>query len=537
MTLRLLSVALACSLSAAAIAEDLSTQITVDRTAATELPPAQPLQSVAPVLPPLLTQPVTLQPSYYTSTSAYTPLTGQVEGEAVTGLPAPDLYKGYLWLGYLPVYDRSLGAGYRIIDLEDSHASASLLYTGANWGASEGSRKKGLDVFGIQADGSHRFCDAARVWLDIRYRYTNAGAWDENEFLRDATSQHINDFKLGFGVAGRSGRFDWKLSAAYTHMSVSANRIEAMPGIEAPHDSRFRADLEGGVNIGNGSRFSLGIYSDILNGGGNFTVTPAYHLVWRNIAARVGLKVSAGSSFDYSKVHVAPDIEVAWNPSGRFSAFVKADGGTRFYTLADQYAVTPFLTGALESVNTFTAVNSRLGFTLRPAAAVSVSLFGTYEATDGLPVMTLPAAPAFKALSRVDSRVLGGGLSAAYSWRKTLDVHGEVRFMQHGLEHASASNPYHAAVMAELGLKLRPIEPLAVEAGWKFRAGQRLWLDKDTYSSLPNLSDISLGGSYALSDRFDVFLRFSNLLCRRTMIVPGVMSQRLGGLAGVSVRF
>ncbi len=547
MNYRILSLTLA-SAALAAAAQDLSTEITVDRTVLTELPAAQPLTSIAPQLPALPSAAGTLRPAQYSRTSAYTPAPGFTPAPFTTGLAEPDSLRGYLWLGYLPVYDRAAGAGYRFIAKENTHAGASVQYAGSNWGASDNAPRKGLDAVDIQGNADHRFSDAARLAFDINYRFTRAGAWNENEYFANATAQKINDLRLRLAFGGQSGRYDYSARVAYSQLTLGADRIERTSIIEAPHDRIVSAALAGGVKVGAAGRFSLELSADVLDDHGLFAMTPAFDIKWQKIDARVGLRVDGGYHFDRGFFNVAPDIRVAWTPSGRFSAYISATGGEKLFTLADQYAISPFLTGARPTSSEFTGIDGRIGLVARPFAGFSAELFGAYTSTLGLMTLinpeaiemdgSLPYRLRHDILKGIDSKALSGGLKLGYTWRKFLEAKGHITLWQRGYRHGAAANPYRAAVTAGLSATVRPLEPLSISAGWELRAGQRLYTPyTEKYESLPNYSNLSLGGDYAISDRFNVFLRFDNLLCRRTMLIPGVWRQRLGGLAGVSIRF
>ncbi|MDE6158321.1 MAG: hypothetical protein K2F78_09300, partial [Muribaculaceae bacterium] len=52
-----------------------------------------------------------------------------------------------------------------------------------------------------------------------------------------------------------------------------------------------------------------------------------------------------------------------------------------------------------------------------------------------------------------------------------------------------------------------------------------------------NISDLSAGGNYRLTDAISVFAKVENILCRRTLILPGVQSRRMHGLVGASLLF
>ena len=54
---------------------------------------------------------------------------------------------------------------------------------------------------------------------------------------------------------------------------------------------------------------------------------------------------------------------------------------------------------------------------------------------------------------------------------------------------------------------------------------------------LGNTGSLNLDARYAITPAFSVFANLENLLCRRWRLAPQVLSQRMHGLVGVSVKF
>ena len=119
--------------SIVAQAEDLSTEITVDRTVVAELPAASPLLSVFPSLLPVPASDVNIRPAQYGQASNFTPIAGHTDTPLFTGLPAPDGYRGYFWAGYFPAYNLGAAAGYRIIDKENTSLGAAVRFDGSSY--------------------------------------------------------------------------------------------------------------------------------------------------------------------------------------------------------------------------------------------------------------------------------------------------------------------------------------------------------------------------------------------------------------------
>ena len=111
----------------AGTAQDLSTEITVDRTVVTELPVAAPLSSVFPSMPADNGNKFSVKPVQYTQWTEFQPAASTFNTPLFTGFtPAPG-YRGYILGGYFPAYNAEAAAGYRFIDTKDSQLGASVL--------------------------------------------------------------------------------------------------------------------------------------------------------------------------------------------------------------------------------------------------------------------------------------------------------------------------------------------------------------------------------------------------------------------------
>ena len=122
-------IAITClSAVATAAAQDLTTEITVDRTVVTELPDAEPLKSVFPSIPQLPAADFRLQPAMYNRASAFNPMAGNLKAPLYTGIDAPSGYRGYAFAGYFPAFNAEAALGYRFVNTKATQAGAALSY-------------------------------------------------------------------------------------------------------------------------------------------------------------------------------------------------------------------------------------------------------------------------------------------------------------------------------------------------------------------------------------------------------------------------
>ena len=530
--------------SIVAQAEDLSTEITVDRTVVAELPAASPLLSVFPSLLPVPASDVNIRPAQYGQASNFTPIAGHTDTPLFTGLPAPDGYRGYFWAGYFPAYNLGAAAGYRIIDKENTSLGAAVRFDGSSYKTKGFFQDKATvrdNTVGVQADFAHRFTGGARLSVDASY-FHSALAYPVS--TSDSEPQGINGADVRVGIA-RSGKVDYDASVRYSHFGLTKDVFLAQFSLPPATDNRFTADGRIGMALNQARTvgFRLGFTADFLKAygwneadnyrvyedsrtSGILTVNPAFTFNPGKFDIRLGARLDIGVNSPDDAIHVAPDVTIAWLPSGKFSAYATFGGGEHFSTLAWQYQVSPFAPGLLASGRTFSPVDSRVGVNVRPIGNLSLGLFAGYSSVRRARVLSTE----HFTFTPMDISGWNFGFDASYDFGRVADIHASARYWHHG----DATFADRARATIDAGLTLKPIENLNVTADYALRACRRT----AEGFNLHNRSDLSLGANYAFSPAFSVFLQLENLLCRRYMVVaPKIESQSLHGLAGISFRF
>lgn len=547
-------------------AQDLTTEITVDRTVTVDLPAADPLPSVTPSLREMPAPAVSLRPTQYTSASAFAPSVFNPGMPAYTSLALPSNYRGYAWAGYFPAVARTLGAGYRFLRKSATTAGIAARYNGDNWnGIREGERRNSLNIIGVEGDFCHSFSEMAQVSVSADYTWSRVGSERDKYMAKELNPQMLNNFDLKAGVSGDNGRFDYAVKLKYYLFSASNsqyyNGFLAFPQVS---DHGVDLGVDFGIDLGRNSRFDIALGADFLQARGAYlvpgwpdatitaaphdtqglyTVNPAFSIAYGKIRARVGLIANAGSNSPRSTFHVAPDIKVSWIPSGHFAFYALARGGENYFTLADQYAISPFLPGISASGRSFTPADITAGFNLRVAGNFTADIFASHSSVRGLQALSFvrsrqPSGEReYTSMNAVNANAFYGGIRLGYTLGRILDVKASATFYQSGYNHVVAENPYRAKGIVTASVTSHVTEKLDVTADYKLRYGQRVYGLPSEMTALPNLSDLSLHATYALSDRLGLFLSIDNLLCRRTMLVPDICSRRLGGMAGVTCRF
>lgn len=557
----LLTALAACTVTANA--QDLTTEITVESSVEAELPPASPLQSV---FPSLLQRPATdikLRPAQYNEAVDYATAAGNGAPALFAGTQTPDRHRGYVWAGYFPAYNVSAAAGYKIIDTETTLTGVSASFDGYSYSPEDVTVSN--NTFRARAYAGHRFDRGATVSADVSYMYSAINS-------PVSFGKHdINAFDLSVGVSGE-GAVEYKASAAYSRFGLDNELVPGMTWYDEfdPSDDRFTIKSEAAHRFGEErrQRIALGVDFDLLHRHGIRTsensyayepykhsstgllrFNPAYEISTHKAMLRIGLKADIAINPDNKAFHIAPDVMLAWMPRHEFTAYATVGGGEQFRTLRDLYAYSPFAPNYAASSRSFTPFDGRIGVTVQPLSSFSAGLWGGYSSTRRMPMPTVLGYNTVT-FAPVDLSGWQMGIEASYSYNKYLSASINGRLYQQGYCKGSADNIDRARAVLGIELKSSPVERLNLTVAYELRACRAYYssfaiIDNNADApvmihekyGMGNISNLSVGGNYRLTDAISVFAKVENILCRRTLILPGVQSRRMHGLVGASLLF
>jgi len=531
----------------------LTAEIDVERTVVPRLELQAPLPSVVPTIIASTEAPMRLSLSEYSGGAAdFASHPGGLLGPSFTGLTAASPYRGYVWGGYFPAYNLGLGAGYRFIKNERTKLGAAVQFDGSSYNGHipEGVRKSIKDnTIGLQADFSHSFSDAARIGAIIGYSHA---ALTSPTLSYAEQDQKIDDFSAAISFDGKREDFGYAAKASIERFALGNDiKLNDKTFIGAPSetifglnagfggsvaDSIFRYRLEAGLDMKHRDGYQW-------NGTGFAPVTktnpmivsldPTIGLLLGNVGIDLGAKVDISSNLTGSSFHVAPRVNIAWTPSGRFAVFARSDGGAEMTDLRTIYNYSPFAPGALAYDATFSPVNARAGFAIGPVGGFSAEIYARYASTRRAPMLAVLG----RTGTLVPTNIKGWGAGMKLGWScRIASLSGMVEVHQHDLDRGFADAPDRAGILAEAHAQLRPIDRLGLDMSWQFR-GKRSYALDNRLIAMRNISSLNLGAEYRIDERMSAFLRFENILARRPEILPGLTSNGLHGLAGIVFKF
>ncbi|MCH5221045.1 MAG: hypothetical protein J1F05_01775 [Muribaculaceae bacterium] len=559
----LLFVIFASSLSLNSYAEDLSTEITVERTVEADLPVAASVRSILPAIPSLPVNTFTLQPTQYNNASDFQSTAGDVQAPLYSKIAVPDGYRGYVWAGYLPVYNLGAAAGYRVIDKDETALGVAARFNGTSY-KNKNTRYEGRlsdNTFGVKADFSHNFGRGLSLLADASYF---AAGLKSPSLSGEDIKQNLNSADINVKVS-RDGKIPYYASVAYAYFGLGNSVVLENGGsgvaTSPALDNRLRVDagMSMPFNRVRASSFELGLSADFLNAKGvewisptgyalssrGFTgmvsASPALRFVSRQVALKLGVKVDIGINSPVSAFHIAPDVNLTWAPSGVASVYASLGGGERFRTLVEQYNISAFAPSVTASARSYTPIDGRLGIDFRPVKNLTAGIFVGYATTRRMPMLAVVDAklPMFTQESISGWSV---GADASYSLRRLATLRATARLYPHGKENLGSPDALdRAKFVLNVGAKVCPIEKLTVTAGYKLRTNRQYYVKMiDAPSIAQNMraiSDLTFGGEYAITKQLSVFLQLENLLNRHSLIIPGIEQQGLHGLLGAQYRF
>ncbi|MCQ2188935.1 MAG: hypothetical protein MJZ00_03330 [Paludibacteraceae bacterium] len=133
------------------------------------------------------------------------------------------------------------------------------------------------------------------------------------------------------------------------------------------------------------------------------------------------------------------------------------------------------------------------------------------------------------------------GAAVNYNFREKVDFSFKIGYNKWSLEKQEEAWLMPSAQIG-LGISYIPTDYLRFNINYDLEAGRKALLGKDKdknaiVADLENVNDISLGANYKLMSFLDVFVRFNNILNKRSEVWYGYPSQGFNFLLGLTLTF
>lgn len=531
-----------------AVAQDLSTEVVVDRTIQPKERAASRLGGITPVLELSTPRTPSLSTARYSTLSPLTRSYTRLDPASGAMAAEKSPYKGYAALGYFPSLNIGASAGYRFIDNEKMTLGADLQF--------DGERYKPFDGWYERREFSEWY---TRVGVDFSYRPAKdkqlSVALDYN-FLKQRTVawdwQNVNTIGLDLGWEAAYEDINYYVSLSENfEKSGDVNMLDMFEGAGKPKP--LDGLTQNALGIKAGASYSLDASSRIgidLNGDfihtnnpelknefvphnliGTMGVKPYYALNMGNISALVGVKLDFGVN-DEAKMHVAPDIRLQWEATSQLGVWINAGGGDVLNPFSAVRQMTDYQVFKYGYRRSNIPLMLEGGFNFGPFSGFTAQIYGGYaKANRWLMAYNL-------ALENHWVNVKGwhAGLKLGYRWRM-LDFNAGAEIAPSDFDKAWIYNYDRAKYIITAGVDVTPIDKLTIGASYEFRGHRGYSFDPDEWYSLGCVSNLAVHAEYKLLPWFTIFGRGENLLGRRYDILGLLPSQKQHGAVGVALKF
>lgn len=558
----------------AAFAQDLSTEITVDRI----VEPKQ-REAVRPMWSPNLLSPpqlnATIEPVEYrlfgTIISPLHTLAPAIWGENVEKTP----YKGYASIGYFPINNIGANAGYRFLDNQNFSAGAWMQYDGNSYKrAFEKSNyntitypwetrklKLGSQQVNIGAYGTFTPNEHSALSINADYKFASIlqpKSKDDGSFSRGA-----NQFGAKVAWNDFHSKFSYNVSAAIQRFAFSESDFDpdGLPGLNplAQTWTSFSAGI-GRTRIGENHRyFGVDFDLDLLHTDARklyFSSSERvigslrpYVVVGKNACkALIGLKGEILESDRHSNGYFLPEVRIWWAPKTLpLSAYMNFYYKSHINPASQLFVENPYFNSFSDADNS-TDIIFDAGVNLGKINGVTFTLCGGVARNNDnvRPV-----------LNNINEKVAAWDSEYGGNMMQTIDFTS-------WKVGATASYEYKSYGKAALGLfyggaddynfswfewldnsqwvftaniDAHPIEKLTLGLNYELRASRTALTEGYGDLDLKDLNNLTLNASYAVSPTLTAFFRCENMLNSHYLLIGGLPAQGIKGLFGATIKF
>lgn len=525
-------------------AQQLSTEVVVDRTVVPAERPATRLSGLTPVL--VLPQPAApnLSQSYYTGLSAVTRSYSRLDPAYGAAAAERSPYRGYVDLGYFPLLNAGATAGYRFVDNDKLTVGACAML--------HGERFKPLKDDDHNQQMWNADVAAGLAWRPKRGSELSARA--SYTYLRQNTPEwqpaNLNAGSAELGWRSEAGEVEYRVDASVALESTGDTKFNTLYVGSEPRlflglsQQEYRFGAEASLPVAPGSRAGIEAEGDYVHTSGNdagleattfgsLGIKPFYSLEVSNFAARVGVKVEFATGGEGSKVHVAPDLRLQWSASSTVGLWAEAGGGDVVNSFARLRQNSPYQLFAMPCGRSDIPVVVEGGLNVGPFKGFTAGIYGGYaKANEWLLYAEDDLVNPYRAVN-INGWHAGVRLGAEWGIVKA-SVQTEAA--PGSYDRAWLRNPDRARYTLNANVEVRPIDRLTVGAGYELRAC-RSYYDGYDKMNLGNVSNLNLRASYDVTAAVTIFANVENLLGRRCTVLPYVESKKTAGLVGVAFKF
>ncbi len=564
--------------SVAVMAQNLHTEITVDRTVLPDVREAKRPGGIVPTLTsPSITQSA-LTPAEYNGQGTLSPLVNPLPPVSWGASTEHTPYRGYVSAGYFPLYNVGANAGYRFVDEDYAKAGAWVQYNGSSYNGDIPYFEDALFTNHIirgGINGDFAFSKTSTLSINLLgannvirtpYYYLadnieHRRSYNQSSYLLNPKAKLsflFNNIYLSFGGGWQQFKFKPNLATDLTGQNfehVTQNALDGFLKIGVCHEDESTPwvgiDLDGVILKSNSiQEWAKDIY--LTGKMAEAHVLPYVRTNWQNLNGHIGANVSIAKGLGESHIKIAPELLVEWNSIQWLKIYAHAHGGEYVNRMADIFEYNPYIYPAEAYRRSDIPVVVEGGFVVGPINGFELVVDGGYAvARDALlPIINIERnGYTYSTMKHSDFNCWNAGARMRYTYQSLATF--EMGFKTGGSDISAATwYGWHdsAKWLFDTSLSIKPIEPLTLTVGFSSRACRKAiqieypfnrpsYSPDITYRSLGNMSNVNLHGDYMVSDQLTAFLDIENLLNNRCYLISGMPAQGLTGLFGIAYKF
>lgn len=562
-------------------ADNLNKVIIIDKEIVPELKEVTRINKT-PQVPPLSVKTTTLNYNEKAKTALVPPEITTLEPASNVDTIALSKYRGYAMLGYFPVYNLDLSAGYRLVDKDNMRLNAWLQYNGEMYnGKSKADDELSFNDHELSLNALYNWQVDKKSIFGAKVGYT-FNAFDY-PWLKDY-SQNVNRFN--FDAAWKSSveglKYDVELGYSYFGYgkdayngsdSISAgylnniNPFKAVKehigyvkiGASMEIDDNQQVALDFGAKMIHDNHFS-GLWNALSDTckvvGYNhqpynhaiLTLLPHYDFKINNFTAKVGVKLDYQIDYD-DEFNVSPDVYLDWNASSLFSAYAHFTGGVHQNSMSSIFEVSHYFMPSMAYENSKLPYVIDAGINVGPFKNATLEFFGGYARAND---WYMPCVRnGVHEMESIDFDGWHVGVAASYKYNDLFKVRASYETAPQSYDDGYYLWRDRAKHVVKASAVVTPISPLDITLDYEYRGGRCSY--EKSYKmpadgsmipfashqelSLGNVSNLSLGGLYRFTDQLSFFARLENILNHKYDLLYDVPSQGFTGLVGATYKF
>lgn len=546
--------AAAIAIAAAATAQDLNKEITIERQINPTLRSASRLSAS-----PMLVQPeITIDPLKFSNLL----LTAET-GASIDTLPAADPsaaivmtpWRGYASIGYFPAYNLGANLGYRIIDKDLTSLGVWAQFDGAAYKSSftgdpDEKERYSRNTVTAGADFTSIIRRAGRLDISADFTYDN---------LRDPWSSENNPVRYGATLLNTDIHWSARnVTMAYYVTADYHNFAFHKSGLTLPSQHDF--NIQGGTAyfFSETTQLAGSVGFDFINTSnyvtptadgnvarvdgktlGLINFTPAFRYKNDLLKLNLGFRLQFMSHMEKS-VNIAPDIHLYVTPLSCLTLFATVTGGKQFNPLAKLWEWNPYINPTIAYGASNIPLDATVGVSVGPFSGFSATIKGGYAMANEwlMPdcdnYANIPFYPVV--FTPVNLRAFHAELSMNYKLSDLFGAHLSYAVAPGSKGHAYYLDRDRAKGVFRVSAESSPIDRLTVHAAFSLRHG-RAFYDSANRIDLKADNSLDAGALYRLTDAVSVFADFENILNCKAPDAPYVSGQGIHGAVGAAIKF